>query len=95
MSIRVITYDEMQRDVAGVLNDVNSGGTVLLKEADKPVAAIISFDDYLVLQEALEDLHDIRIAEAALEEYRHHPSTAIPWDEAKSILRAEGLLDEE
>lgn len=42
-----------------------------------------------------EDLRDVRIAEAALEEYRRDPSTAISWEEAKKILRAEGLIAKE
>jgi prevent-host-death family protein len=95
MNARTISYDDVRRDVAGVVNDVYSGGTVLLQEADKTVAAIISYEDYLALQEELEELRDIRLAEAALEEYRRDPSSAIPWEEAREILRTDGLIDGE
>ena len=95
MNVRTVSYEDVQRDVAGVVNDVYTGGTVLLQEADKSMAAIISFDDYLALQEELEELRDIRLAEAALKEYRQDPSTAITWDAAKAILRDDGLIDGE
>ena len=95
MNTRTVSYEDVQKDVAGVVNDVYTGGTVLLQEADKSMAAIISFDDYLALQEELEELRDIRLAEAALKEYRQDPSTAITWDAAKEILRDDGLIDGE
>lgn len=95
MNARVITYDDIRQDVEGVVISTVTGGSVVLDEANKPVAAIISFDDYMALQEQLEDLRDIRAAEAALEEYRRDPSTAIPWEIVKAELRAEGLLDGE
>lgn len=95
MNARVVSYDDMRRDVAGVVDAVYSGGTVLLQEANKPVAAIISFEDYVALQQQLEDLHDARIADAAYERYLADPSSAISWEEAKDILRADGLLDEQ
>jgi hypothetical protein len=42
---------------------VYSGGTVLLQEANKPVAAIISIDDYLALREQLEERYSARVTE--------------------------------
>jgi prevent-host-death family protein len=95
MNSRIITYDEIRQDVAGIVDEVKTGGTVLVQEANQPVAAIISYADFMALREQLEDLEDIRIAEAALEEYRRDPSTAIPWETVKAELRAEGLLDGE
>jgi len=95
MNERTIDYLDAPREWPEVVNNVLSGESVLLQEANKTVAVIISFDDYLAVREQLEDLHDVRLAEAALEEYRRDPSTAIPWEEAKAKLRAEGLIDGE
>ena len=51
-------------------------------------------DDFLELEEMLEELRDIREAQIALEEWRRDPSTARPWEEVKADLIADGLLDE-
>jgi hypothetical protein len=97
MNPRVIDYDEMKRDVAGIVDDVYSGGTVLLQEAQAqtPAAALISYESYLAVQQYLEELDEVRMAEEALEEYRRDPSTAMSWEDAKAELRDEGLLDGE
>jgi hypothetical protein len=53
----------------------------LVEYADKPVAAVIPFEDFMALKEQLEDLYDIRAADAAHAEYKRDPSTARPLDE--------------
>lgn len=95
MNAKVISSEDMRNDWPNVVGNVVSGGTVVVEQANRPVAAVIPYEDFIALQEQLEDLYDIRMAEAALEEYERDPSTAIPWEEAKAALRAEGLLDEE
>lgn len=51
--------------------------------------------NYEARQEHLEDLRDAEIADAAYERYLSDPSAAVSWEEAKAILRADGLLDEQ
>lgn len=63
MNARIISYDDVRKDVAGVVSDVYSGGTVLIQEANKPVAAIISFENYLALREQLDEDRTARVTD--------------------------------
>lgn len=60
----------------------------------KPVAVVIPHDDYMALQEELEDLRDARLALAELEAWKKDPSTGQNWDELRAEMVAEGLLSE-
>jgi hypothetical protein len=61
------------------------GGTIVVMERyGKPLMAMIPYDDYLALQEQLEDLRDLRLAEAAHARYKRDPSSARSWEEVKA-----------
>lgn len=55
---------------------------------------MISYEDFLELEEILEEMREAREAEIVLDEWQRDASTARPWDEVKSDLIADGLLDE-
>lgn len=67
---------------------------VVIERHGKPIAALIPFQDYLALQEELDELRAVRRVAAAYEEWKQDPSTARPWKEIERELIAEGLLDE-
>ena len=66
---------------------------VVITRYGKPVVAVIDYDDFLALQEELDDLRAAKRADAAFEEYLRDPSSARPWDEIRAELIAEGKLD--
>lgn len=66
---------------------------VVITRYGKPVVAVIDYEDFLALQEELDDLRAARRADAAFERYLHDPSTATPWDKVRDELIAEGKLD--
>jgi prevent-host-death family protein len=77
-----------------VIDTAAAGGAdVVITRYGKPVVAVIDYDDFLALQEELDDLRAARRADAAYEEYRRDPSSVQPWDEIRTRLIAEGKLD--
>lgn len=93
MNAQRMTSDDLRRDWQRVVGSVRTGGTVVIEEANKAVAVVIPVEYFEALQEQIENLQDIRAAEAAIEEYRRDPSTAISWEEAKAILREDKPAD--
>jgi antitoxin Phd len=68
---------------------------VVITRYGKPVAAVIDYEDFLALQEELDDLRAAKRADAAFEEYLHDPSTVVPWEEVLAEFVAEGKLSTE
>jgi prevent-host-death family protein len=95
MNQTILSSREARTRWRDVLDAVNQGKTdVVIERYGKPVAAVISYQDYEALLEELEDLRDGRYAVAAYEEWLRDPSTARPYEEIRDELIAEGLLDE-
>jgi PHD/YefM family antitoxin component YafN of YafNO toxin-antitoxin module len=69
---------------------------VIIYLNERPVAALIPFEDYQTLQqqEILADMRDGRQAEAVYQEWLRDPGTARPYAEFRAELVAEELLDE-
>lgn len=66
---------------------------IILRRNGKSIAAVIPYEDYLAVQDALDEARDLRQARAILKEWRQDPSTSKPWEQLKAELIAEGLLD--
>ncbi|NKQ34924.1 MAG: type II toxin-antitoxin system Phd/YefM family antitoxin [Chloroflexi bacterium] len=94
MSTKVISSDKARTRWRHVIDAAVAGENVIIERYGKPAAAVIPYQDFLELEEMLEDLHDIREAQIALDEWRRDPSTARPWEDVKADLIADGLLDE-
>ena len=74
------------------LLDQTGEADAIITRYGKPTAAVIDYEDYLALQEELDDLRAARRAMIAVEEWEKDPSTAKPLSEFKAELIAEGLL---
>ncbi len=61
---------------ANVLDSVTTGDQVVIERYNKPVAALISYADFLALHEELEDLRAARRAEAAYAAWQEDPARA-------------------
>ena len=94
MATTVYSSDKARARWRDVIDAAVAGENVIIERYGKPAAAIIPYQDFLELEEMLEDLHDIREAQIALDEWRRDPSTARPWEDVKADLIADGLLDE-
>ncbi len=94
MATTVYSSDKARARWRDVIDAAVAGENVIIERYGKPAAAIIPYQDFLELEEMLEDLRDIREAQIALDEWRRDPSTARPWEDVKADLIADGLLDE-
>ncbi len=53
---------------------------------------MIDYEDWVALQDELDDLRAARRANEVYQEYLRDPSTARPWADIRAELVAEGLL---
>jgi prevent-host-death family protein len=87
MNTKVMQADQVRSDWRDVMDEVSAGkSTVLVQRYKKPVVAVISYDDFLVLQERIEYLEDLEDARKARAEYERDPSTAISVQEMIAAL---------
>lgn len=54
----VKTITDMREDALGLLKSVDDSGLAYIFHRSKPRAVLLNIDDFLVLQNALEDLQD-------------------------------------
>ena len=92
--MQAITWDSNDARVKwrDLLDQVHSADMVITRYG-KPAAVVIDYEDWLAVQEELDDLRAARRAVEAVEEWERNPSTAKPWNVFKAELKAEGLLD--
>jgi hypothetical protein len=67
----------------------------LVERYNKPVAAVIRYEDYMALRKELEELRATQRAKESLEEWRRDPSTGRPYREIRAELVEAGLLEAE
>jgi len=94
MKTRIMSSDDVRTSWRGVMDEVMTGGTVTVERYNKPIAAVIPYEAYLAVQQALEDFFDLALAEAAYAEYKRDPSTAIPLEEAIAHWQAGDANDD-
>lgn len=94
MGTKVMKSEAVRVGWRDVIDDVSAGTDVLVERYNKPVAAVISYEIYMALQEEIEELHASRQAAAIREALRSGKLKAVPWEQVKAELRAAGLLDE-
>jgi PHD/YefM family antitoxin component YafN of YafNO toxin-antitoxin module len=84
METKIMSSDAVRSDWSEVIDNIMAGGTVLVERDDKRVAVVIPYEDFLAVREQLEDLYDLRMAEAAYDAYLRDPSGARPLKELKA-----------
>jgi prevent-host-death family protein len=82
--------DAIRQRWRDVMDEVAAGTDVLVERYNKPVAAVIPYEDYVALREELEEHRALRRAEAAWAEARRDPASAVAWEDLKSELDAAG-----
>jgi PHD/YefM family antitoxin component YafN of YafNO toxin-antitoxin module len=81
---KIMSSDAVRSGWRDVIDNVMAGGTVLVERYNKRVAVVIPYEDFLAVREQLEDLYDLRLAEAAYEAYLRDPSGARSLKELKA-----------
>ncbi len=94
MQQQVVDANEARKGFRGLLDAAHEGRVTVIARFGKPVAAVISYEDYLAARDAIEEERDIREAEAELEAYRRDPSSFRTLDDIEAEMREKGLLDE-
>ena len=94
MAVETLDSKDVRSQWRTILDATASGrqDTVITRYG-KPVATLIDYDDWLAVQEELDDIRAGRRALAAVEEWERDPSVAIPFDDFKKELIADGLLN--
>mgnify|MGYP004748727097 CR=1 FL=1 len=94
MTVNVIDSNKARTQWRDILDMARAGLDTIIERYGKPTAVVIPYDDFMALQEELDDLRVARRAQAAYEEWQRDPSTGTPLEEVEAELRAEGLLDD-
>jgi prevent-host-death family protein len=95
MTVTVFGSREARAKWRDLLDTALAGtGDVIIERSGRPVAALISYADYMALAEELDDLRAARRAQQEYEEYLRDPSAARPWEEIEAELDAKWGIDE-
>jgi len=93
MTVHVLKSDKARLQWRRLLEAARKGDDTVIEHYDTPTAALIPYEDYLALQEQLDDLRAARRAEAALEKWERDPSSARDFSEFEAEMIRNGLWD--
>lgn len=93
MTTQTLLSEDVRQDWRNTLDQVAAGNDIVIKRYKKPLAALISYEDYMALRDELEELRADRRAQAAFEEWQADPDTARPYAEFRAELLADELID--
>lgn len=94
MTTKVYSSDKARAKWRDLLDTAVTGQDIIIERYGKPTVAVIAYEDFVELNEILQDLRDAREAQQILDEWRRDPSIARPWEEFEAELIVDGLLDE-
>ncbi|MBN1318701.1 MAG: type II toxin-antitoxin system Phd/YefM family antitoxin [Anaerolineales bacterium] len=94
MPIQVLDSNTARTRWRDIVDTASSGSAdVVVERYGKPVVAVIAYQDFLSLQDELDDLRAARRAAEAYQVWKEQPGRGRPWEEVEAELVAEGLLD--
>lgn len=92
MPITTIGSREARQKWRDLLDEVYAGATDIVVERNgKPTAALIPYEDYLAVAEALDNLRAARRVASA---YKASRQSGRSYEEIREELKQKGLLDE-
>jgi len=94
MATKTVSSENARSQWREIIESAIAGNDVVIERYGKPIVAVISYEDFLELEEILEEMREAREAQIVLDEWQRDAATARPWEEVKSDLIADGLLDE-
>lgn len=96
MTVATIDSNAARAQWRSLLDIAGEGkADIVITRYGQPVATVIDYEDWVALQDELDDLRSARRANEVYQEYLRDPSTARPWADIRAELVAEGLLDDE
>jgi prevent-host-death family protein len=96
MAMQILDSNRARAKWRDILDKAHAGtGEVVIERYGQPVAAVISYADYVALQDELDDLRAARRARAIYEEWMRDPAIARPYAEFRAELVAEGVLSDD
>jgi prevent-host-death family protein len=94
MPVKVLDSNTARTQWRDILDEASSRNTdVVVARYGKPMVAVIAYDDFLAIQEELDDLRAGRRAAEAYAAWQAEPGRGRSWGEVEAELVAEGLLD--
>ena len=69
------------------------GIDIIIEHYKRPTSVLIPYEDYVALEEELDDLRAGRRAQALYEEWKRDPNAARPYEEIRAEMIEQGLLD--
>ncbi|MFC2037127.1 hypothetical protein ACFLYD_04035 [Chloroflexota bacterium] len=95
MSVAVFNSNRARAQWRDILDVATAGiSDVVIERYGKRVVAVIAYDDYVAVQDELDELRAARRVEAIYEEWKRDPSIARPYTEFRAELVAEGVLND-
>ena len=95
MTLTTVGSREARQKWRDLLDDAALGGKdTVIERNGKPIAALIPYEDYLAVLEALEDLRATRRVAEIQRTLRENPGSGRSYDEIRAELAQRGLLDE-
>lgn len=92
MSITTIGSREARQKWRDLLDEVFTGtADIVIERNGKPIATLISYEDYVAIAEILDD---IRAARRVAEAHKASQQSGRSYSEIRAELESKGLLDE-
>lgn len=92
--VKVLSSDEARTHWRDIMDVSLGGGDVVVERYGRPVVAVIPYEDYEALVDALDDLRDARVAAARIAEWEADSTTARPYDQIRAEMVNAGNLNE-
>lgn len=90
--VQTLDSNTLRTRLSEVIDNTGKTDTVITRY-HKPKAVIIPYEDYIALQEQLQDLRDAREADAVLEAIKADSSHVRPFREVVAEMIAAGEID--
>ena len=94
MTVHSLKSNDARLRWRDILDAARAGNDTVIEHYNRPTAVVIPYEDFVALQEDLEELRLARRAREAYDEWKRAPDTARPYSEIRQELIKEGLLDE-
>jgi prevent-host-death family protein len=95
-TVNVVDSHQARRQWRELLDTANAGNVdTIVERHSKPVAALIPYEDYLALQEELDELRATRQAAATYERWKTNPAIARPYADIRAEMIKDGLLNDD
>lgn len=95
MPVKILKANEVRNNWRDIVDKAHTGEEdIVVERYGKPMVAVIPYEDYLALEEQLDDLRATRRAAMAYVRWKENPADVEPYSKFREALVKEGRLDE-